>query len=121
MSVLQMRTIRHEMEILASGGQARACNTRMTLDFPNNLRETLKQKCVGEFLEGFVFSDSYVTIFKKSLPWIPLVIVLVSREDICFISHYEKRPQRYDHRMLAELRHCQTLLWTCLPQLCVMS
>ena len=70
----------HELEILASGGGGRACNTCLIRDFPINLRETFKRKCVWALLEGFAFSGSYVTLFRKSLPCMPWVIVLVSRE-----------------------------------------
>ena len=111
----------HEMEILASGGGGRACNTCLIRDFPINLRETFKRKCVWALLEGFEVSDSYVNLFKKSVPWMPWFIVLVSREEIFYISHYGKRPQCHDRRMLAELQHCHTLSWMCLPKVCVAS
>ena len=119
MSVLQMRTIMHEMEILASGGGGRALNTHLTCNFPIILRYTFKRKCVWEFMESSSFSDSYVTLFKKRLPCMPWVIVLVSREEIYSISHYGKSPQCYDRRMLAESRQCQNLSWKFLPQVCV--
>ena len=88
---------------------------------PIDLRDTFKQKCVWASLESFVFYDNYVTQFKKSLPWMPWVIVLVSHEEICSILHYGKRPQFHYCRILAESRHCQTLFWTCMPQVYVAS
>ena len=72
-------------------------------------------------MEGFEFYDSYVTLFKKRIPWMPWAIVLVSHEDICSISHYGKMPQCHDHHMLNESRHCQTLSSRCLPQVFVAS
>ena len=115
-----MRTIIHEMEILASGGGGRARNNHLTGYFPIILRESLK-KVGWAFLEGFAFSDSYVTLFNKSLHWMPRVIVIVLREAICFISHKYKRLQCHDCCMLSELLHYQTLSWTCLPQVCFAS
>ena len=121
LSILQMSTIMHETEILALGGGGRARNTRLTWYFPINMRETFNRWCVWALLEGFELSDSYVNLFKKSVPWMPWFIVLVSREEIFYISHYGKRPQCHYSRMLDESRHCQNILWTCLPQVCVVS
>ena len=121
MSVLQMRTIMHEMEILASGGRGIARDTCVTWDLPINLRETFKRKFVWALLEGFAFSDKLMTIFNKRLPWMPCVIVLVLREEIWCIRRYGKRPQCRNRRMLAESQHCQTLSCTCLPKVCVSS
>ena len=121
MSVFQMRAILHEMESLASGGGGRARNTRLTWDFPINLRETFKNKFVWALMKGFAFYDIYVTLFKKSIPWMPCVIVFVSHAEIWSLSHYGKRPQCHYSRMLDESRHCQNILWTCLPQVCVVS
>ena len=115
------RSLCMKWKYLSSGGVVRARNTCLTWDFPINLRETFKRKFAWELLEGFSFSDSYVNPFKKRIPGMRWVIVLVSREEICSISHYGKRPQCHYSRMLDESRHCQNILWTCLPQVCVVS